>query len=266
LSVPGGSFYRGYDGFDLPDQSYSATVSSFYLDRYEITVGRFRQFVESGMGTQANPPAAGAGAHPLIAGSGWNSSWNEQLAPDTNGLISNLNCVTLSYHAHTWTDIPGDNEGMPLNCLNWYTAFAFCAWDLGRLPTSTEWNYAASGGSEQRRYPWSNPPSSSTIDSSYAVYGPPVAAQRVGIKSPKGDGRWGHSDLAGNLWEWTLDWFAPYTNPCTDCANLTSASQRAMRGGGIGDYAVALLASGRGGNSPEIFDVVTGVRCARTSP
>jgi formylglycine-generating enzyme required for sulfatase activity len=50
--------------------SYPATVADFYLDKYEITVGRFRQFVNAGMGTQASPPAAGAGAHSLITGSG----------------------------------------------------------------------------------------------------------------------------------------------------------------------------------------------------
>jgi formylglycine-generating enzyme len=44
-----------------------ATVSSFYLDTFEVTVGRFRQFVASYDGT---PPAQGAGAHPLIPGTG----------------------------------------------------------------------------------------------------------------------------------------------------------------------------------------------------
>jgi len=52
------------------DMSYPATVADFYLDKYEITVGRFRQFVNAGMGTQASPPASGAGAHSLITGSG----------------------------------------------------------------------------------------------------------------------------------------------------------------------------------------------------
>jgi hypothetical protein len=70
LLVPGGTYYRSYNGVDFTDKSYPATVADFYLDKYEITVGRFRQFVNAGMGTQANPPAAGAGANPLIAGLG----------------------------------------------------------------------------------------------------------------------------------------------------------------------------------------------------
>jgi sulfatase modifying factor 1 len=64
--VPGGTFYRDYDAAtDLyNDMSHPATVSAFVLDRYEVTVGRFRTFVAAGMGTQGNPPAPGTGAHP----------------------------------------------------------------------------------------------------------------------------------------------------------------------------------------------------------
>ena len=69
LLVPRGTFYRSYNEVDFTDKSYPATVADFYLDKYEITVGRFRQFVNAGMGTQANPPAAAAGVHPLITGS-----------------------------------------------------------------------------------------------------------------------------------------------------------------------------------------------------
>jgi formylglycine-generating enzyme required for sulfatase activity len=52
--------------------------------------------------------------------------------------------------------------------MDWYEAYAFCIWDGGFLPTDAEWNYAAAGGAQQRAYPWSNPPTSLTIDPSYA--------------------------------------------------------------------------------------------------
>src|SRR5262245_44669463 len=69
LPVPGGTFYRLNDA-SLVDMTYKdtndpATVSSFYLDRYEVSVGRYRKFVEAGYGTQAMPPAVGAGARTL---------------------------------------------------------------------------------------------------------------------------------------------------------------------------------------------------------
>jgi formylglycine-generating enzyme required for sulfatase activity len=266
LLVPGGTFDRSYDGVDFTDPNYPATVSDFYLDKYEITVGRFRVFVNAGMGTQKSPPAAGAGANPGISSSGWDSTWNTNLPVDTASLKTSLKCYS-GYQ--TWTDTPGTNESKPANCLDWSTAFAFCAWDGGRLPTEAEWNYAASGGSEQRYYPWSSPPTSTTIDDSYAVYncGGTCSIQNVGSKSPKGDGTWGQSDLAGNVWEWTLDWYAdPYPMPCNNCADLTVASLRVIRGGSFGDVASGLRSADRGYDDPwyYLYDLF-GARCARTS-
>src|SRR5262249_26405726 len=135
-------------------------------------------------------------------------------------------------------------ENKPINGVSWYDAMAFCIWDGGYLPTEAEWNYAATGGGEQRAYPWSNPAASTIIDCSYANYypgayctnNPTGGVNRVGFESPKGDGRWTHSDLAGNVWEWVLDWYVnPYPNPqaCNDCANLNPSAGRVIRGGGF---------------------------------
>jgi formylglycine-generating enzyme required for sulfatase activity len=271
--VPGGTFYRSYDGVDYTDKSYPATVSDFYLDKYEITVGRFRVFVNAGMGTQASPPAASAGAHLGITGSGWDSTWNTNLAADTASLTDTMKCNGYYGSYQPWTDTAGSNESMPVTCLDWYTAFAFCAWDGGRLATEAEWNYAASGGSEQRYYPWSSPATSTTVDDSYAVYcgGSCGGTQNVGSKSPKGDGKWGQSDLAGNVWEWTLDWYAsPYSMPCNNCADLTAASNRGLRGGGfdyyIGGSAGSLQSAYRSYYGPGNYRLPdVGARCARTS-
>ena len=270
LPVPGGTFYRGYDGVDFTDKSFPATVADFYLDKYEITVGRFRAFVNAGMGTQANPPAAGTGANPLITGSGWDSTWSSYLPADTASLKAAMKCDS----AHqTWTDTAGSNESQPVNCLDWYTAFAFCAWDGGRLPTEAEWNYAASGGSEQRYYPWSSPPTSTTIDDSYAVYcGGTCSIQNVGSKSPNGDGKWGQADLAGNLGEWILDWYwSSYPTPCDNCAALTSPLGsanlgRINLGGGDDGPASDLRSSERVVGHPGLRGSGLGVRCARTRP
>ncbi len=279
--IPGGTFYRGYDvaadGM-YPDMSYPATVSPFMLDRFEVTVGRFRKFVEAGMGTQTNPPAGGAGAHAKIPGSGWDASWNGELVADTSALSAALQCDSLY---QTWTTAPGMNESLPLNCMIWFEAAAFCAWDGGYLPTEAEWNYAAAGGDEQRAYPWSSPASSLNVDCSRANYlngstfctpgvgGAVALPNRVGNQSPLGDGRWGQTDLGGNAWEWVLDSDAAvYNNPCDDCANLTQSERRVIRGGDFSHEDIFMRSGHRGlptteNTLPESRTRDVGFRCAR---
>lgn len=273
LEVAGGTYDRSYDGFMYTSTSSPATVSGFRLDQYEITVGRLRQYVSylSGGGSL---PGAGSGKHTHLNGgqglaatgggyeTGWDATWNSQIATTASGWNSNLG-------GGTWTASAGSNENLPITEIDWYEAYAFCIWDGGFLPSEAEWNYAAAGGSDQRAYPWSPayPPGSTSISCTDANYSgcPAGAANAVGSESPAGDGKWGQSDLAGNAWEWNLDWYASsYNTPCTDCANLTAASSRVDRGGGFGDATTALLASYRGNIAPTDRYVNVGARCART--
>ena len=277
-TMAGAPFFRSYDVATdgmYPNMGFPATVSDFRLDTYEVTVGRFRAFVNAGLGTQASPPAQGAGAHLQIDGSGWDQGFNSSLTASTSALIAAVKC-NATYQ--TWTDAPGANESVPMNCITWYEALAFCIWDGGYLPTEAEWNYAASGGSEQRAYPWSGPAGATAIDCSYAnhfvdnpagtycVNGMTGAANRVGSESPKGDGKFGQSDLGGNVFEWNLDWYVdPYpTSSCDDCANLTAATNRVARGGSYLGQAFSMRLGFHGGILPSGRFNATGVRCART--
>lgn len=259
--VPGGTYNRSND------PAYPATVSDFGLDRFEITVGRFREFVAAYPGSK---PAPGAGKLPRIDGSGWDAAWDVHLPEDQATLTGAVKCNPAS---QTWTDAPGANENRPMNCITWYDAFAFCAWDGGRLPTEAEWNYAAAGGSEQLQHPWG----STSINSTYAVYdctGDGSASQdcsftdilNVGSTSPKGDGKWGQADLLGSMMEWNLDVFARfYPRPCSDCADVSQGGElRGIRGGNWGDGASYLLSSGRTGMFPTDRGNIVGIRCART--
>jgi formylglycine-generating enzyme required for sulfatase activity len=277
LEVEGGTFYRGYDDVTYSDMSYPATVSTFQLDKYEITVGRFRQFVTAVVGGWL--PTTGSGKHTYLNGSnglsatgggyesGWDATdWNSLLATTLSAWTTNLSCQAPPYL--TWTaSADGGNESKPITCETWYEAYAFCIWDGGFLPSEAEWNYAAAGGggmNGQRVYPWSSPPTSTAVDCSHANYGVcQVSANNVGSESPTGDGLYGQADLAGNVWEWNLDWYAsPYVNPCTDCANLTPASSQVSRGGGFGSDTADVLVSNRGAPPTDrVVDV--GARCAR---
>ena len=157
--VPGGTFNRR-NAMGSP-----ATVSPFALDKFEVTVGRMRAFVAAGGVTKLAPPATGAGANPKIPGSGWNPLWNFLLPADVTALRASF-----ARTSPTWTDQPGANERLPINDVTWFIAFAFCAWDGGRLPTYAEMDFAASGGSEQRVYPWSVPASDQAITRQRAAY------------------------------------------------------------------------------------------------
>lgn len=274
--IPGGTYYRSYDVATddmFPDMSFPATVSAFKLDRFEVTVGRFRSFVTAGKGTQASPPANGAGVHARITGSGWDASWNSLLVSNAAALGAALQCDA---QYQTWTTAPGTNEDLPINCVTWYEAMAFCAWDGGYLPTEAEWNYAAAGGAEQRAYPWSNPAGSTSLDCSDANYNPNYPSgpfcvsaggtNRVGSESPKGDGKWGQSDLGGNVDEWTLDWYAPYSTTCDDCADLTSSGNRVVRGSDWANASPTLRAGHRNYTTPTgNRDEKIGFRCARAA-
>jgi len=260
--VAGGGFVRSYDAIEggaFDDAGAPATVSDFRLDAYEVTVGRFRAFVNVYPGSI---PVTGGGGNPNDPQDhGWDSSWNAIMPKDAAVLRTAVKCdPTYS----TWTDTPGENEGTAMNCLSWYEAYAFCIWDGGRLPTEAEWNYAAAGGAQQRVYPWSNPPSSTAIDPSHAIYGgPPPAISPVGSTSPQGNGEYGQADLAGNVDEWVLDDFAAYPVPCQDCANLASAQYRVLRGGAFVDGPLNLRTANRTQGDPAVHFNRNGVRCAR---
>ncbi len=162
--------------------------------------------------------------------------------------------------------------------LNWYDLYAFCLWDGGFLPSEAEWQYASAGGAENRRYAWGmNDPEANAALAVYGCYwngtGGWSCSGRTNIAPvgsvPAGNGRWGQSDLAGSVFEWTLDWYTnPYpANTCSDCANTTSASYRMARGGSAFYLDASYLTSANRSHDPPAHrSYAAAGRCARSAP
>ena len=283
LEVPCGAHFRTYtnDGTGAMGQGDPAIVSGFRLDKYLVTVGRFRQFVQAWNGGSGYAPAAGSGKHTYLNGGkgladaadsadggapmyepGWVTAYN------SNVMLTSQNLACDPMFA-TWTDTPGSNETLPMNCVNWYEAYAFCIWDGGFLPSEAEFEYAAAGGGQQREYPWGSTDPGASND--YAIFGcdrdnDGGGCTGIGSLAPVGTAtlgaaRWGQLDLAGDLSEWLLDVYAPFGNPCTDCTALAGVN----RGGSFRSTPVYLQSSFRGDLLYATDQTSSfGIRCTRT--
>ena len=240
---------------------FAATIATFALDRFEVTVGRFKNYVNANVGA----PKKDSGAHPLIPASGWESpAWDKSI--DTAGLAKNVQCGAGFY---SWDSSSG-NDKLPMDCLTWFEAFAFCAWDGGRLPTAAEWQYAAAGGTEARAYPWGSSPEP---DRDHAVYGCTGDGSGVGDCAftdilPAGSkvlgvGKYGQLDVAGSMSEWTLDWLYAFPPTCDNCANVSFGSARGAYGGDWAVDAGSITGTSAEGDSPDSRAAGVGFRCAR---
>jgi formylglycine-generating enzyme required for sulfatase activity len=267
LWVPGGPFDMGYSEEEVADGTVLSTfdrdhvvrINGYYLDRFEVTRARFLHFARDYTPFLAQD----SGAHSSIERSGWQEEWNQYLPPDSATLLAQVFAEGADLSISQNADIPVAQDE-PVGRLSWFVAFAFCAWDGGRLPTEAEWEFAAAGGNENRVYPWGDDPAHvATLRN---------ITQLVVGADARGRGRFGHDDLAGGLREWVLDWagelfYAEDGLRCVNCANLTPDIGRAVRGapdpsccsGEDTEY----RAAARHLEAPAVVLPELGVRCAR---
>ncbi len=198
--VPAGAFMMGADDEEADsdeDPVHEVRLDAFWLDAVEVTNGQYAAFAAD-TGYMTTDELDGIGY--TIAGSEFDdvrgANWRHPLGPDS--------------------DIVGQ-DNYPVTLVSYDDARAYCAWAGGRLPTEAEWEYAARGPSAPL-YPWGdvfseqrvnacdrNCPmrwAEDTIDDGYTF------AAAVGTFG--GGVSWtGAEDMAGNVWEWTSDWYAP---------------------------------------------------------
>jgi serine/threonine protein kinase len=156
--------------------------------------------------------------------------------------ISRYPVTNAEYHAFVeatdyrppehWQDgiYPAWAADHPVVYVSWHDAAAYCRWARGRLPTEAEWEKAARGVDE-RRFPWGNTFDPARCNSRESNI---KDSTDVGKYSPAGDSPYGVSDMAGNVWEWVLDWSAPaYGDPSPARNPIGPATGRAkvIRGG-----------------------------------
>jgi sulfatase modifying factor 1 len=249
--VPGGSFQMGTPASAIPElrrrysigfpgvfedeaPQHAVTVSSFRLDSTEVTISRFAAF--------------------LAAHGEWRRSRLD--AALQNG-----------HYLEDWAgDAPPADGDRPVVFVTWHAAQAFCRSAGGRLPTEAEWEYAARARGDIE-FPWGDA-LPSPARANYAASGIAGTA-RVGSYPPNALGVF---DLAGNVWEFTLDAWAAYPStaqrdpvaggPVTDRGLLAVVGRRVIRGGSFGGSAANLRTRWR--DSHVVTNAVgfVGFRCA----
>lgn len=225
--VRGGTFQMGAKPLRPEEGPPRLTrVGDFFIDRTEVTNADFARFVAAtGYVTEAERPLDPKLYPGLTA---------DQLKPSGIVFVGS-SAPAGSDPSQWWRVIPGanwrhplgpnstiDGKGsLPVVQVGWDDALAYARW-LGRdLPTEAEWEYAAQGGRGATRFVWGDEPLDEArpqanvwqgvfpaLDTGADGY--KARAAPVGCFPPNGYGLY---DMAGNVWEWTKDWYRPNLDP-----------------------------------------------------
>lgn len=173
-------------------------------------------------------------------------------------------CAIPSKTSRFCTFDAGDGE-LPISCVHWSDADAYCRFAAKRLPRETEWELAARG-STAARYPWGG--GISTCATAVTLLREGTAKSCSGLhpakvgSHPLGASQFGIVDLSGNVEEWTDDWYAE--NAASGASPRAGASHVLRGGGWLSPPSMSKTTSRDWGSAMEAGPNV-GFRCARSS-
>ena len=216
--IPAGDFLMGAadaEGDQRP--VHRVSVGEFFIGRFPVTNDEYARFVRA-----TGYPAPSIRGLPLIASAGRDGLFRELAEP------------------YVWQDgdPPPAHGSHPVVLVRHADAMAYCEWlsaSTGRavrLPTEAEWEKAARGGFEGRRYPWGQ-----ECDPSCCSYLSNTAVKRERGTRPTGTyppNAYGLCDVIGNVWEWVADWYdADYygLGDVRDPGGPNTGTLRIVRGG-----------------------------------
>ena len=189
--IPAGEFLMGAADAAADERPvHRVHLSEFFIGRFAVTNDEYARFVRA-----TGYPAPSLRALPLIASAGRDLVFKELAAP------------------YVWDNHnpPAGHGSHPVVLITFDDAMAYCRWLSGaigrvvRLPTEAEWEKAARGGAEGRRYPWGD-----EIDESRANFLDDASAKHQRGTRPTGTyppNAFGLCDIVGNVWEWVSDWY-----------------------------------------------------------
>jgi formylglycine-generating enzyme required for sulfatase activity len=302
--IPGGRFFMGESheqAFADAQPVHEVELDGFWIDATEVTNAQFAEFVAAtGYKTTAEqkpdfdeimeqrapdqPPPA-----------------KEELVPGSLVFTPPPKIVSLADHRQWWRWVPGASwrhpegpnstikgrENHPVVHVSWEDAAAYAKWAGKRLPTEAEWEYAARGGLDRRRYVWGDElkpggrwqaniwqgrfPIQNTREDGFAGTAPVASFPSNG---------YGLYDMAGNVWEWCSDWYQPNYYAQSSRKNPQGPAysydplepqvrfKRVQRGGSFlcSDlYCIRYLPGGRGKGEVKSSLSHVGFRCVRSA-
>ena len=282
--VPAGEFTMGAKDFDDAKPLHKVYVDGFWMDETEVTNEQFAEFVrQTGYVTLAEKPFAGA---PPGAGVFDGSKCPPgETCRDCRNWWDYRDGACWRHPEGPSSDLRG-REKHPVVHISWEDATAYARWAGKRLPTEAEWERAARGGLEGKRYYWGEElrPNGKWMANIWQGTFPIENSAEDGftgtapVKSFPPNA-YGLHDMAGNVWEWCADWYrpdyyaiSPKKNPQGPESSIDphglDEPKRVQRGGSFlcsGKYCMRYRAGARDPGEPKTGLSHTGFRCVRSA-